>query len=111
MSYINNCSNSIVLPPITLADVRQTVMSMKNSTAGWDEFPVLVAKQSIDSYIEPLTCLINRSFNPIRSGMFQTANDPGDGGGGALTPPPAISKTIVSMFTLLCMCILLGVSK
>ena len=35
-------------------------MSMKNSNA--DEFPALVAKQSIDSYIEPLTCLINRSF-------------------------------------------------
>ena len=62
MSYINNCSNSIVLPPVTLAEVRQTVMSMKNSSAGWDEFPALVAKQSIDSYIEPLTCLINRSF-------------------------------------------------
>ena len=67
MSYINNCSNSIVLPPVTLAEVRQTVMSMKNSSAGWDEFPALVAKQSIDSHIEPLTCLINRSF---RDGVF-----------------------------------------
>ena len=67
MSYINNCSNSIVLPPVTLAEVRQTVMSMKNSSAGWDEFPALVAKQSIDSYIEPLTCLINRSF---KDGIF-----------------------------------------
>ena len=56
MPYINNCSNSIVLPPVTLAEVRQTVMSMKNSSAGLDEFPALVAKQSIDSYIEPLTC-------------------------------------------------------
>ena len=35
---------------------------MKNSSAGWDDFPARVAKQSIDSYIEPLTCLINRSF-------------------------------------------------
>ena len=35
---------------------------MNNSSAGWDNFPALVAKQSIDSYIEPLTCLINRSF-------------------------------------------------
>ena len=67
MSYINNCSNSIVLPPVTLAEVRQTVMSMKNSSAGWDDFPALVAKQSIDSYIEPLTCLINRSF---KDGIF-----------------------------------------
>ena len=42
-------------------------MSMKNSSAGWDDFPALVAKQSIDSYIEPLTCLINRSF---KDGIF-----------------------------------------
>ena len=62
MSYINNCSNSIVLPPVTLAEVRQTVMSKKNSSAGLDDFPALVTKQSIDSYIEPLTCPINRHF-------------------------------------------------
>ena len=30
--------------------------------AGWDDFPALLAKQSIESYIEPLTCFINRSF-------------------------------------------------
>ena len=28
----------------------------------WNDFPARAAKQSIDSYIEPLTCLINRSF-------------------------------------------------
>ena len=42
-------------------------------------------------------------INPIRSGIFQTANDP------APTPPPTISKTIVSIFTISYMCILLGV--
>ena len=35
------------------------------------------------------------SVNPIRSGVFQTANDPGVVGGGALkAQPPTISKTI-----------------
>ena len=62
LSYVNNCTNSIVIPPVTIAEVRQTILSMKNSSAGWDDFPARVAKQSIDSYIEPLTCLINRSF-------------------------------------------------
>ena len=33
------------------------------------------------------------SINPIRSGVFQTANDPG-GGGALKAPPPTISKTI-----------------
>ena len=56
MSYINNCNNSIVIPPVT-------ILSLKNSSPGWDDLPALVAKQSIDSYIEPLTCLINRSFS------------------------------------------------
>ena len=63
MSYIKNCNNSIVIPPVTMIEVRQTILSLKNSSAGWDDLPALVAKQSIDSYIEPLTCLINRSFS------------------------------------------------
>ena len=46
-----------------MIEVRQTILSLKNSSAGWDDLPALVAKQSIDSYIEPLTCLINRSFS------------------------------------------------
>ena len=48
MSYVDPCYK-----------VRQTILSLKNSSAGWDDFPALVAKQSIESYIEPLTCLIN----------------------------------------------------
>ena len=62
ISYVNNCNNSLVIPPITIAEVRQTILSFNNSSPGWDDFPANVAKQSIDSYIEPLTCLINRSF-------------------------------------------------
>ena len=62
MSYINNCNSIIVIPPVTVMEVRQTILSLKNSSAGWDDLFALVAKQSIDSYIEPLTCLINRSF-------------------------------------------------
>ena len=62
MSYVAQCNNSIVIPPVTLAEVRQTIISLKNSSVGWDDFPAFVAKQSIEFYIEPLTCLINRSF-------------------------------------------------
>ena len=62
MSYVDPYYNSIVILPVAMAEVRQTVLSLKNSSAGWDDFPALVAKQSIESYIERLTCLINRSF-------------------------------------------------
>ena len=47
------------------------------------------------------------NINPIRSGLFQTVNDPG---GGFESPPPMISKTIVSIFTISYMGILPGVS-
>ena len=69
MSYVIPCNNSIVIPPVTIAEVTQVISSLKNSSAGWDEIPALVAKQSLDSYIEPLTCLINRCF---REGIFPT---------------------------------------
>ena len=68
MSYVNSCNNSIVIPPITIAEVRQTILSFSNFSPGWDNFPASVAKQSIDSYIEPLTCLINRF---LADGIFQ----------------------------------------
>ena len=69
MSYVTPCNNSIVIPPVTLAKVKQTILSLKNSSVLWDEFPALVAKQSIGSYIEPLNCFINRLFT---EGIFPT---------------------------------------
>ena len=69
MSYVTPCNNSIVIPPVTLAEVKQTILSLKNSSAAWDQFPALVAKQSIESYIEPLNCFINTLFT---EGIFPT---------------------------------------
>ena len=50
---------------------------------------------------------MSSDVNPIRSGLFQTTNDPG--GGGFKSPPPTISKTILSIFTISYMCLLPGV--
>ena len=71
-------------------------------------FPYLV----LQTYSMGVILIIysKRIFNPIRSGLFQTANDPGGGGGALNPPPPTISKTIVSIFTISYMCILPGVS-
>ena len=69
MSYVTPCNNSIVIPPVTIAEVTQVISSLKNSSSGWDVIPALVAKQSHDSYIEPLTCLISRYFH---DGIFPT---------------------------------------
>ena len=34
-------------------------------------------------------------FNPIRSGLFQTVNDPGGGGGGGFKSPPLRSRKLL----------------
>ena len=54
--------NSIVIPEITQAQIRRVVKSLKCSAPGWDGLAASVGIQGIDSYIEPLTILINISF-------------------------------------------------
>ena len=49
-------------------------------------------------------------INPIRSGLFQTANNPGGGEALKAPPPLTISKAIMSIFTISYMCILPAVS-
>ena len=58
MFYVDPCYNSIVILSVTIPEVRQTILSLKNSSAVWVDFPALVAKQSIESYIVPLTFYI-----------------------------------------------------
>ena len=43
--------------------------SLKNSSAGYDGIPASIAKQLINSYIKPLSYLINKS---ISDGIFPT---------------------------------------
>ena len=54
--------NSIVIPEITREHVRRVVKSLKCIVPGWDGLPASIGKQCIDSYIKPLTILINVSF-------------------------------------------------
>ena len=68
MSYVNGIEHSIVITNISctevnqVIEVKQVISSLKNSSAGWDEFPTFVAKKCVDGYIKPLTYLINTSF-------------------------------------------------
>ena len=66
-TYINSTMNSIFIPYINEKDITQVVNSLKNSSTGWDFIPAYIAKQSIQSYIKPLTGLINSSF---QNGIF-----------------------------------------
>ena len=57
--------NSIEISTITILEVRNIIVSTKNSSPGWDDIPACVAKKCIDHYIEPLTHIINNSIQCV----------------------------------------------
>ena len=67
LTYVNNINNSIAIFDVSCEEVRNIIHFLKNSSAGHDEFPTFVGKLCVDSYIEPLTFLINSS---LRTGVF-----------------------------------------
>ena len=48
-------------------NVKNTILSLKNSSPCYDEFPAFIAKQCIDNYVVPLTYVINMS---LMEGIF-----------------------------------------
>ena len=67
LTYVNNVNNSIVIFDVSCDEVKNIIRSLKNSSAGHDEFPTFVGELCVDSYIEPLTFLINYS---LKTGVF-----------------------------------------
>ena len=51
--------NSIHIPDINMDEVRTIISAITNSASGNDELPASILKQCMDSYLEPLTHLIN----------------------------------------------------
>ena len=45
LSYVNQVNNSIFIEKVSVTEVRTTILSLNNSTPGWDEFPTFVAKK------------------------------------------------------------------
>ena len=58
LSYLKSVQNSMFMPKVSENEVKNIIMSFKNSAAGWDNVPTFVAKQCVDSYISPLTYII-----------------------------------------------------
>ena len=52
---------------ITESEVTDIILSLKNSSAGYDKKSAHILKQNIILYIKPLTHLVNRS---IKKGFF-----------------------------------------
>ena len=55
MSYVDNIMNSIVISYVSYMDIKNTILSLKNSSHDYDELPAYIAKQCIDNYAMPLT--------------------------------------------------------
>ena len=67
LTYVHNLNDSIAVFVISCVEVANVIHSLKNSSAGHDEFPTFVGKQCVNRFIDPLTFLINFS---LRTGIF-----------------------------------------
>ena len=57
-----SCLKSMVLGEVTVQEIRNIVLSLKNSSAGFDQISAKVIKHILPSIITPIGHLINRSF-------------------------------------------------
>ena len=60
--YVNSVKNSIVVQYVSVAQVRNVITSLNDSSPGWDHLSPFLMKHSVDTYVEPITALINNSF-------------------------------------------------
>ena len=60
--YVNSVNDSIVVQYVSVAQVRNVITSLKDSGPGWDHLSPFVMKQCVDTYVQPITILINNSF-------------------------------------------------
>ena len=62
LTYVNTNIYSMFLPTILEEEITLVIKSLKNSSPGYDEIPAMMMKKCVESYIQPLTHLINLSF-------------------------------------------------
>ena len=55
-------TNTIFLEPVTIEEVKNIVMSLKNGAAGYDDIPANILKSCIQFLSEPLEYLCSRSL-------------------------------------------------
>ena len=63
LSYIDTNIHSIYIPDISKNEIITVINTLKNSAPGNDEMPASILKHCIETYIDPLTYLVNLSIN------------------------------------------------
>ena len=67
-------NHSITIPHIIESEIFSVIKLLENIGAGYDAIPASIARQQINSYIKPLSYLINKSiFNEIFLTKFKLA--------------------------------------
>ena len=61
--YVIDTLNTISIPTMTESEVTDILLSLKNSSVGYDKIPAHILKQNTVLYIKPLTHLVNSSIN------------------------------------------------
>ena len=67
MSYVSYVENSMFMPDLKECEVRDVILQLKNTSAGWDNLPTSIGKKCVDGYLAPLTYILNMC---IRQGVF-----------------------------------------
>ena len=64
--HVDSNVNSIIMPEVSEEEITSVILSINNSTPGYDDVPASVMKKYAHDYITPLT-LVNSS---IKQGIF-----------------------------------------
>ena len=60
--FLHTSINSINIPEINFHEVEHIISNMTKSAAGYDELSSSIMKQCVETYVKPLTFLINMSI-------------------------------------------------
>lgn len=64
LDYISNCNDhTIVLESTDQVEIKKTVVSLKDSSPGWDGIQAKIIKQTYQEYLDPLTHICNLSLS------------------------------------------------
>ena len=63
LSYVNHNHHTLFIPNIEEIEIKNIILTLKNTAAGHDDLPGSIMKECEELYITPLTYIINLSFS------------------------------------------------
>ena len=63
LSYVNHNHHTLFIPNIEEIEIKNIILTLKNTAAGHDDLPGSIMKECEELYITPLTYIINLSIS------------------------------------------------